>query len=223
VFEGGIMPEQHEDGKDSLNADGLLSRINHPILGAFIATWVVVNWKPIYILIRGLGDPPQTIEYVTNNYLTNQIWNMLLLPLIYTALFVIFGPLLKDYYGVLKKWSFAFANKWEPVKKTQYKSDIEDKKSEIENLNFNNASLTTQLTTKQRELDTYKTAYEFSQNNKGIETGNGIIDVAGYVKQYKGLQSEVEQLKVTNSKINLENLQLRAKVESLKSKQTSNG
>ncbi len=212
------MPDQHEDPKDGLNADGLLSRINHPILGAFIATWIVVNWKPIYMLIRGFGDPSQTIDFVIKTYFTNQVWNVIYWPSIYTALFLVFGPLLKDFYGVLKKWSFAFANKWEPIIKTKYKADINEKTDEIGTLNTIQINLSDQLAQRQKELDIYKTAYQFTVNNKAINTGNGFIDVAAYIQQFKDLQSQVNQLNATNSKVNLENLQLRAEVENLKLK-----
>ncbi|HVZ79923.1 MAG TPA: hypothetical protein VHE12_03880 [bacterium] len=110
------------------NGEGLLSRINHPIFGAFLGSWFIWNWKIVYLLICGFKSPQETITNVTQEYLVNDYWgnislrwgSVVVYPALSTLGILILGPILHDGYILFKKWVNAWINKVEPIPKSQY-------------------------------------------------------------------------------------------------------
>lgn len=111
------------------HGEGFLARINHPIFGAFAASWLVWNWEIPYILIRGLGIPKETIAEINVDYLNSaHLWNILWLPLLMTTAFLVLGPVLRDGYStyrefikVIWNWADMKLKGFQPVPASQLK------------------------------------------------------------------------------------------------------
>lgn len=66
----------------------LYERIASPLYGAFFFSWIVCNWKIVYVTLfvseSRLGE--NKVDYIVANYL--DIWNLLWIPLISTAIII---------------------------------------------------------------------------------------------------------------------------------------
>lgn len=65
-------------------------RLRNPIIGTFTISWIAFNWKPIYFLIKSEQLPEKKLLYITENHTDNL--NLLLLPLLATAIYVLLLP-----------------------------------------------------------------------------------------------------------------------------------
>lgn len=61
-------------------------RIKNPLIGTFLMSWIVFNWKAILFLIVSTNDIESKFETLSANY--SNIWNLLGLPLFVTILYI---------------------------------------------------------------------------------------------------------------------------------------
>jgi|GEM_PF-6327838 len=82
-------------------AEGFWGRMNHPVFGAFIASWLACNWESIYLLIRGLATAKETIVEINSTYfILSRIWQLLFIPCVVTFFYLFFGPYFKKWVSV---------------------------------------------------------------------------------------------------------------------------
>lgn len=123
----------------------LLARLNHPVIGLFIGSWIVWNWEVIYWLLCGIKDPGQTISIVSTQYLRSDRWHDLVtVPLLATVAYVLLGPFLielntlyKDLLKTAREFLQAMINKLRPVPRI----DLERVQKEVSALQHENRIL----------------------------------------------------------------------------------
>jgi hypothetical protein len=127
MFEG--YTQQISTPKD----EGFWGRFNHPIFGAFAASWLVWNWEIVYLLIRGLPSASDTIKEINERYLTREhLPHLLWIPLSVAIVFLLLGPILKDLYSLYKSKMSAWIGGYETVSKGQYDQVENQKRREQE-------------------------------------------------------------------------------------------
>ena len=125
------------------HGEGFLARINHPIFGAFAASWIVWNWEVPYTLIRGLSTAKETIAQINADYLnSSHLWNILWFPLLMTMAFLVLGPILRDGYStyrefikVIWNWTDMKLRGLQPVPANQLRSVEQDLKRATDDKN----------------------------------------------------------------------------------------
>jgi len=65
-------------------------RIKNPIIGSFLTSWLIFNWKPLLFFIFTKKLIEDKIIYIETNY--SDIWNLLFFPLISTIIYLIILP-----------------------------------------------------------------------------------------------------------------------------------
>ena len=81
------------------------SRITNPFFGAFIITWILINWKIVLYLLYDM-ELTYKIDEIEN--LLKNDWNSYITPLISSTVIVIIYPVL----GNLSHWLYEFYKKW---------------------------------------------------------------------------------------------------------------
>ena len=178
------------------HSEGFLARINHPIFGAFAASWLVWNWEIPYTLIRGLGTPKETIAEINADYLNSgHLWNVLLLPLLMTTAFLVLGPILRDGYSTYREfikvvwnWADMKVKGLQPLPRSQY------------------TSLGNQLKQAQDEKNVYQRAY-FASDNRRVKRTDGFggeNDLDQIFMQLDGQQKQVMEFQKENNRLQAE-------------------
>lgn len=103
-----------EDIKKSISAI-LYERTTSPLFGTFIISWMIFNWKIIYLTLFISEDKIQInkIDYITTN--CNNVWNLIWSPLISTFILITIIPLFSN--GAY--WITILYNKWKLEKKKE--------------------------------------------------------------------------------------------------------
>lgn len=123
----GTIPMSDEEAQTNDLGKALMARLNHPVIGLFIGSWVVWNWEVIYWLLCGIKDPQNTFSILTTQYLIpTRLHDLVVVPLLATLVYVIFGPFLielnmlyKDLLKTIREFFSARIAKLEPVPKYQ--------------------------------------------------------------------------------------------------------
>jgi hypothetical protein len=118
-------------------ADALDERINNPISGIFILSWIIVNWKiPILLVFATVPEKDRLTEI--ESYLVGAGWmHLLIIPILTAALYLFLIPLLREYYlAWLNKSDFRIKRD-----KLQIESDLNEVKDYRETLAAINAFL----------------------------------------------------------------------------------
>jgi len=107
-----------ESGSESVLSSfkaALLERIKSPLAGAYIVSWLIVNWKIPYLLLW--SDSTLTIgkrlNLINEKHLHNDYINLYVTPIIITLVYVVVFPYVVTLFKLLKK----FHNDWD--KKTE--------------------------------------------------------------------------------------------------------
>lgn len=106
-----------DDIKKSISAI-LYERTTSPLFGTFIISWVICNWKIIYLTFFISEDKIEInkIDYITTN--CNKDWNLMWLPLISTFVLITIIPIFSN--GAY--WLTIIYNKWKVEKKKEVES-----------------------------------------------------------------------------------------------------
>ena len=68
----------------------IFQRGANPIIGSFISSWLVVNWKIVLLLLKSNDEIEQTILIIEQSYL--KVENILYYPLIFSFSYVLLIP-----------------------------------------------------------------------------------------------------------------------------------
>ena len=72
-------------------------RISSPFYGAFLFSWLVLNWKIVYLTIfvnQDIIEPLTKIEYIQENYIN--IYTLIILPLLSSGLLIVVVPFISN-------------------------------------------------------------------------------------------------------------------------------
>ena len=78
-------------------------RIKNPVMGSFMTSWVIFNWKPIFLLMFSSRIIEDKINYIEQCF--SNIWNLLWCPLISTLLYLIALPYINLTIEILLNFS----------------------------------------------------------------------------------------------------------------------
>ena len=108
-----------DEFKKSLNST-LYERVTSPLYGALIASWIVWNWKILYLTFFVSPDEIESnkLDYISNNLL--DINNLIYLPLFSTVVILTVIP----YIGNAAYWVSLHFKKWRVDKR----NSIEEKR-----------------------------------------------------------------------------------------------
>ena len=158
-----------DDIKKSISAI-LYERTTSPLFGTFIISWIVCNWKIVYLTFFVSEDKIEInkIDYITTN--CNDMWNLIWFPLISTFVLITIIPVFSN--GAY--WLSIIYNKWKV-----------EKKKEVE--------LSQQLTLEQsielrKQISEQENQFEKMLSNKDLE----IRQLKQIIDQNKGLKEETE-------------------------------
>lgn len=134
-------------------------RLKSPFAGAFVASWLVINWKPILIIMFSSKTIEDRIQLVSDTHLSiySVLWHPLWLSAVLTIGFyassTIFA-LLIELYGVGRRWSEELFDKARWIKPSSYielKRKFIDRTTYLEGLAADNLSIVDEE--KKRTLD----------------------------------------------------------------------
>jgi len=82
----------------------LFERVTSPLYGTFICTWLIWNWKIVYLtlFISETIIKTSKIDYIIANY--SCVWNLIWFPLISTAIFITIVPFISNGSYWLHMW-----------------------------------------------------------------------------------------------------------------------
>lgn len=166
-------------------------RISSPFYGSLIISWLIWNWEIPYVTFFVDGDKLNVnkIEYITTN--CNNLWVLIALPLLSTALILLGIPYLSNgAYWVTLKFDNWRINKKNEVENKQMMS-IEQSgrlRVEIKNLEEKYATI---LNEKDEELEAQKKiAQDYFTKIAGLHT-----DISTLTTQAQTKVLEIEKLK----------------------------
>lgn len=123
--------------KEIINSilDSAKERLKNPLLGSFIFSWIIFNWKPIFYIIFSTNSIENKINFVSECYslLNNNFW----FPLLFSVFYIVVFPYILWAFDKLS--SIAIIGRKENVLKLNI-SDIRNKQkiaieeSELENI-----------------------------------------------------------------------------------------
>ncbi|CAM1363514.1 conserved protein of unknown function [Tenacibaculum soleae] len=87
--------------KGILNAilDTSKDRLKNPFIGAFVFSWIAINWKPIATFLLSDQSIEIRIEKIQLNY--SSLWETLLLPLIIAGIYIVVLPYLMLFFDLI--------------------------------------------------------------------------------------------------------------------------
>ncbi|NNG44996.1 hypothetical protein HJP15_19080 [Pseudoalteromonas sp. NEC-BIFX-2020_002] len=82
--------------------DAVKSRISHPLLGSFVISWLIFNWKPIYYLLFADDKVVYKLKSINENF--SSIETLLCYPLLATFFLAILIPASSLLHGIFLKF-----------------------------------------------------------------------------------------------------------------------
>jgi hypothetical protein len=153
-------------------------RIKNPFIGAFISSWIIINWKPIFFLIFASRDIESKIIFIEKNY--SQITFILIYPALVALFYIIILPYLNILFDEILKYSVLKKNAAMIVKR---KKNIQDEKEvAIEEIKLEEAK------TEFRERNTHNKLVDNLQQQ--IKKQN-----EEFAKSKESYQNNIEELK----------------------------
>jgi hypothetical protein len=223
-------------------SEGFLSRINHPVIGAFITSAIIWNWEIVYYLIRGFETTQLTVIFVNSNFINWSNWkNLILYPGIITVGFLLLAPALYEAYSVYKIWWNGFAKKEIPLFKFQYQmvynnyqNQIDQRDAKIKQEMNNRENQKNQFEAKVSDLELKIQYLENSvylnqgrtysvPNYRGFSSAQELLyEFTNTREKVKQLEASIAQSQITKSE-NLNEIQrLKGEVSNLRSKLPEN-
>ena len=166
-----------------------LDRLNHPIFGTFIGSWVVWNWEIFYYLGCGVKTPAETISYVNSTYLyRGNIWGLTKWPLLATLIYLYGGPILKKGYDITVNKIIAYMDKRDVVNKSELLSE---------------QVVTNNLNTANQELQRRVTLYEEVFRSLPVQPipirGGESMEALEFVRNYHSVREQLTSLSIRDA------------------------
>jgi len=156
------------------------NRVKNPIIGTFILSWIVLNWKAISVFFLSDIEIISRVKYIDENYLDTE--TSLVIPLILTFIYIVVLPYLilifnwllkkanqkrKENHIIEKLEEYESKHKIarEEVKLQEIKTDFKEKKE----LNLKIKTLQAKLDSKDEQIGELSDLLELSKIN-GIES-----------------------------------------------------
>ena len=195
----------------------LSQRLTSPFYGTLIVSWLIWNWKIIYltIFISEKNVSGTKINYIINNY--NDIHVLLWFPLLSTAVILLFLPLITN--GAF--WLDLLYNRWRVNKKNSVESKqlltIEDSMNLRELHLSNEKRFEALLENKNKEIEQLKLIIEnyskepsinYTNDNKLNTNEDEILTIVSNIKENKNLSDSIETIRIyiNNGTSGLENM-----------------
>lgn len=84
-------------------SDSARDRLKNPVIGAFILSWTIINWKVIFILIFSVKSIEEKIDSIDANY---SGWNSnFWLPLVISVFYIVILPYIMALFDSLAVWA----------------------------------------------------------------------------------------------------------------------
>jgi hypothetical protein len=91
-------PNPVGEAKDELEGS-FWDKFKHPVFGALLTAWIVINWKIFYLLLCGRNDYQTVICLLETQVITwSNWWHLILEPLLSTAAYLYAAPRFKAWY-----------------------------------------------------------------------------------------------------------------------------
>lgn len=84
-------------------------RVSNPIIGSFIISWIIFNWKALSLLLFSKQTIENKIIYIEKEF--SDIYHLILLPLIITIIYILIIPYLNLLFEYLLEYSRVKRNK----------------------------------------------------------------------------------------------------------------
>lgn len=98
-------------------------RIKNPFIGAFFSSWIIFNWKPVFLMIFSSKNIEEKITFIDENFTSTS--NLLIFPLITAVFYVLILPYLSLLFDILLKYSLLKRN---DILVNKQKQNIENQK-----------------------------------------------------------------------------------------------
>lgn len=98
-------------------------RIKNPFIGAFFSSWIIFNWKPVFLMIFSSKNIEEKIKFIDENFTSTS--NLLIFPLITAVFYVLILPYLSLLFDILLKYSLLKRN---DILLNKQKQNIENQK-----------------------------------------------------------------------------------------------
>ena len=180
--------------KEIINSilDSTKDRLKNPLLGSFVFSWLIFNWKPLFYILFSKNSIENKIDFITECYcsINNNFW----FPLIFSIFYIVFFPYIL--------WGFD---------KLSSKAII-GRKDNVLALNISDIKNKQKIAFEESELENIKASYRDKADlNKKIEILNNqltekdeIIDIQNVeIDQIKNDQARLRDFIKTNNDSNL--------------------
>jgi hypothetical protein len=180
--------------KEIINSilDSTKDRLKNPLLGAFVFSWLIFNWKPLFYILFSNNSIENKIDFITECYcsINTNFW----FPLMFSIFYIIMFPYIL--------WGFD---------KLSSKAII-GRKDNILNLNISDIKNQQKIAFEESELENIKASYRDKADlNKKIEILNNqltekdeIINIQNIeLNQVKNDQTRLRDFIKTNTDSNL--------------------
>ncbi|GET46462.1 hypothetical protein [Capnocytophaga felis] len=184
-------------------------RVKNPIIGAFLTSWIIFNWKPILFIIFSPKIIEEKIEYIQSNF--SSICFLFVYPIFSTIFYVLALPYLNLLVDVLLKYPLIkrnsiLINKQKQSIENQRELAIEEIKLEEAKTDFrernNHNKMVETLQSKIRELETNldkeKERYEelLSKLREELEKQKEIAstEMKNFEQQYSNSRKQIAEL-----------------------------
>jgi len=161
-------------------------RIDSRIGGAFLSSWVIINWRLVYYFIFNNDNVVTKIKYIDDNYI-NYLHN-LYMPIVFAAAYILIYPTLSNLstfiWTISDKWSKILSAKFIENKIPLYEDDkknllksmreqavkFEKEKGELEEqITSLNSALTNFEQPYEPEPNHYKNSDDYGHKNNGSQ------------------------------------------------------
>ena len=151
--------------------DSTKERLKNPILGAFVFSWLAINWRIVLILLFSSKTVEQRISYIEENFIN--IWFYFWIPLFISIFYIAILPYLMLGLDLLLKkviLNRRTVSKDHRIKELQNRQDIAKEQSKLEKI----VAGTAELSEVNRENENLKKQLESLR--KQIESKNATIE-----------------------------------------------
>lgn len=195
--------------KKSINSV-LFERVTSPLYGTFICTWLIWNWKIVYLtlFISEKTIQGSKIDFIVNNYsnVCHLVWG----PLISTIVLISIIPFASNgsywLHMWFKQWKVRMKNKLEDKQLLNFEQsvairlDLKNKEIEFEKLILDKENEIGLLKTQISELESQISSANFNNNSSGSSYGiNDYIEFKANSKVFDYFESIVKSIKENNN------------------------
>lgn len=184
----------------------LYQRINSPLYGTYLCSWMLYNWAVLLPLIFGNKKIDERItDFKTSIILDGVLdYSIIIMPMIFSIIILIAQPFIQRYLFIYSEW-----NKSEGLKKRdQFSSETlltldqsNDLRSSIQKINEFHQN---DMKSKNEIIEEYKSRIEIKENNIRELKNNNIELIENHTKENSKLIKGNSVLVETNSKLERE-------------------